>query len=69
MKCNQQRLIGTKEIASYLSCDERTVRRWRRKYNLPAFRVGGRIEATIVDIEKWRTGQGRTCADNACDSP
>ena len=55
---NQGLLSSWKEIADYLSCDERTSRRWELEYGLPVHRMEGaaksRVYAYKEELDTWR---------------
>jgi hypothetical protein len=55
---NQGLLSSWKEIAAYLSCDERTCRRWELDYGLPVHRMEGatksRVYAYKDKIDAWQ---------------
>ena len=48
------RLIGLKAIAEYLGRSERTVCRYIARHSLPVVRVGGLLETTTEELDKWR---------------
>ena len=52
-----RRLDSWKEIASFLSRDERTVRRWEKEHALPVHRIPGgakgRVFAYEVELRQW----------------
>lgn len=51
------RLVGWKDIATYLGKSERTVKRWGRDRNLPVHRVPGGASASVyaypAELDKW----------------
>lgn len=45
---------GAKEIATFLRCHERTVRKWVTKYHLPVVHLpDGRLATTKSLIDRW----------------
>ncbi|MDE2483859.1 MAG: hypothetical protein KGL32_01235 [candidate division NC10 bacterium] len=47
-------LRGAREIAGYLRCHERTVRRWGTRYRLPmAHQPDGKLITTSALIDAW----------------
>src|SRR5262245_40977129 len=57
---NQQRLDSWKEIASFFSRDERTVKRWEKERGLPVRRVPGKgksvVFAYVDELKDWLAG-------------
>ena len=53
----ERRLDSWKEIASFLSRDERTVRRWEKEHALPVHRIPGgakgRVFAYEIELRQW----------------
>src|SRR5215471_8696212 len=53
----ERRLDSWKEIASFLSRDERTVRRWEKEHALPVHRIPGgakgRVFAYESELREW----------------
>ena len=50
-------LSSWKEIAAYLACDERTCRRWEKRYGLPVYRISPDSKARVYsykdELDKW----------------
>ena len=50
-------LSSWKEIAAYLDCDERTCRRWEKRYGLPVYRIDPDSKARVYsykdELDKW----------------
>jgi hypothetical protein len=59
---NHDRLESWKEIAAYLSRDERTVRRWEKREGLPVHRHVHQKQATVYayrsELDSWRQARG-----------
>lgn len=70
---HEDRLSSWKEIAVYLRCDVRTVRRWERKRGLPVHRLAGGGHATVFafgsEIDAWLRGIEEKAGQNTVAQP
>lgn len=50
---------GSRGIAAYIGAEYRCVvsREWRKRVGLPAFKIGGLIQATEEELDVWLEGQ------------
>lgn len=46
-------LIGWKAVAAALGVSTSTVRRWTRELELPAYKLGGQVRASRLELDKW----------------
>ena len=53
-------LVGWKAIAGALGVSTSTARRWTRELGLPAYKLGGQVRASRLELDRWirerRTG-------------
>jgi excisionase family DNA binding protein len=53
-------LVGWKAIAAALGVSTSTARRWTRELGLPAYKLGGQVRVSRLELERWirerRTG-------------
>ena len=57
-------VLTVRDLAKYLSVDEKTIYRLVQKGSLPGFKVSGSWRFQKSDLEKWIAEQ-KTCASNA----
>jgi excisionase family DNA binding protein len=46
-------LIGWKAVAAALGVSTSTARRWTRELGLPAYKLGGQVRASRLELERW----------------
>jgi PTS system nitrogen regulatory IIA component len=65
--------LTVRQVASYLSVDEATVRRWIRQRDLPAHRMNERLHLNAIEVWEWALEHGvpasRKLLDEARRSP
>ena len=53
-------LVGWKAIAGALGVSTSTARRWTREIGLPAYKLGGQVRVSRLELDRWirerRTG-------------
>lgn len=47
------RLLTIREVADYLQADEKTIRRWIKARNLPAFKLGRQWRVAEKDLQRF----------------
>jgi excisionase family DNA binding protein len=59
-------LVGWKAIAAALGVSTSTARRWTRELGLPAYKLGGQVRVSRLELARWirerRTGVVRADA-------
>ncbi|NIT36791.1 MAG: helix-turn-helix domain-containing protein [candidate division Zixibacteria bacterium] len=46
-------LIGWKAVAAALGVSTSTARRWTRELELPAYKLGGQVRASRLELGRW----------------
>jgi len=54
IKMNKQLLVGLKQIADYLNRSPQTITTYIKKYQLPAYKIGGLFEASVYELDQWK---------------
>jgi excisionase family DNA binding protein len=55
-------LVGWKAIATALGVSTSTARRWTRDLGLPAYRLGGQVRASRLELYTWVRERRRVIA-------
>jgi len=50
---NENKVLDTKEMASYLNCSVSTIRNFVKNKKIPNFKIGGKIYFNLLSIEEW----------------
>jgi excisionase family DNA binding protein len=50
---NGETIVGWKAIADMLGVSTSTARRWTRELGLPAYKLGGQVRVSRVELDKW----------------
>jgi excisionase family DNA binding protein len=53
MDTKDDTLVGWKAIATALGVSTSTARRWTRELALPAYKLGGQVRASRLELERW----------------
>lgn len=47
------RLLTAKELAAFLRIHPKTVHRYRRRYDLPCYQLGGQSRFDLAQVSRW----------------
>jgi PTS system nitrogen regulatory IIA component len=59
--------LGVRDVAELLNVNERTVYRWIKEKNLPAYRVEGHYRFNRAELLEWATSERMTLSANLFD--